>query len=99
MTRWVSESEGNGARNATASREKASASCRHRAWVPVSTGMVIAGYPLYAGAVICSSASPDEDPPQPASRRTHRSNAAEDPRILTRVNVRVHLPADEGAPR
>src|SRR4029079_6588207 len=45
MTRWVSESEGNGARNATASREKASASCRHRASLPVSTGVGSAADP------------------------------------------------------
>jgi len=47
----VSESDGNGARNDTALREKACASRRHCAGVPEVTGMVIAGYPLYAGAV------------------------------------------------
>jgi hypothetical protein len=57
-TKWVSESDGKGARKATAAREKTCASRRHCAGVPDVTGMVIAGYPLYAGTVICCSASP-----------------------------------------
>jgi len=90
-TKWVSESEGNGARNDTASREKTCASRRHCAGVPEVTGIVIAGYPLYAGAVICFSALPsaDDDPPHPPSRRADRSVAAED--LLTaREGKRCH---------
>jgi hypothetical protein len=55
--------------------------------------MVIAGYPLYAGAVMCFSASsrPDDDPPHPASRRAERSQAVEDLLTAREGSVRVGL--------
>ena len=51
--------------------------------MPGLTGMEIAGYPLYAGAVTCFSA---DDPPQPASRSADRSQAA-DALLGTRAHV------------
>jgi len=92
MIQCVSESDGYGSRNLTASRENASASRAQTAGVGEVTGIVIAGNLLYAGTVTCFSALSDDDPPHPASRRVHKRPAPANLLIRESVDAERRAP-------